>query len=89
MKDEQAFSVGDIVEWRSQSRAYWTTKRGTVVAVVFAGDNPMRHVSELGLRTNTVEYGWPRNEDSYLVQVGNIAYWPRTKHLALAKEAKQ
>lgn len=77
MKD---LTVGDRVQWSSQSRGYTSHKKGIVIAVVAAGDRPK---PPKGMRVPPLGFGFRRKHTSYLVAVGNCAYWPRVKHLAL------
>lgn len=76
-----AFRVGNVVEWTSQAAGRPTTKRGEIVAIVPAGESCLRHVPK-GLRTQRLGGGFPRNHDSYIVNVNGQAYWPRVSHLA-------
>ncbi len=97
------FKVGDKVKWESQAAASWTIKRGKIVAIVPKGISP-RHtdfgkVNNLDVafgRTVAPNYrvmfdGWPRNHESYLVEVpgGKTSkamprlYWPFASKLKL------
>jgi hypothetical protein len=70
--------LGDTVEWESQSRGYYgKVKRGVIVQVVKAGKLPDPGT----MRVLGVGFGMSRKHESYLVKVGNVAYWPRVKHL--------
>jgi len=78
-----AFNVGDTVEWKSQSGGYSKIKRGEVVLVLSPGE-PLKteKLNRAGLRTNSsCGYGLPRYHESYVVRIGNQAYWPRVKNL--------
>jgi len=69
------FKVGDMVTWTSQSGSHSKTKTGTVLAIVPAGSRP---VVPKGYRSNTkAGYGISRYEDSYMIAVGHVIYWPR------------
>ena len=70
--------LGDTVEWKSQSGGYYgKVKRGIIVQVVKAGQVPDPGT----MRVLGSGFGMSRNHESYLVKVGNVAYWPRVKHL--------
>ena len=74
----QGLKIGDRVKWKSQSRSYWTTKVGTIVAVVPPGSNPV--IPEGFKGNSSTGYGLcGRKNESYLVRVdgkGNRLYWP-------------
>ena len=76
------FKIGDKVEWESQSGGFYgKVKRGEIVQIVKAGQKP-----EPGtLRVLGAGFGMSRKHDSYLVKVGNVAYWPRVIHLKLSQ----
>lgn len=81
MPASKAFKVGDKVTWTSQAQGSWTTKVGTVVAVVLAGNYPPK----VAPPTN---YGHPRDHTSYVAHVptktGKGAgkhYWPKVENL--------
>jgi hypothetical protein len=100
------FKVGDNVSWESQAAGSLIRKKGKLVAVVPKGVSPRD--TDFGKahnffmywgRTTTENYrimfdGWPRNHESYLVEVpgGKTAkatsklYWPRISQLK--KEAQ-
>ena len=73
------FRIGDAVEWESQSGSYRKKKKGVIFDVVPAGGAP----DPKELRVLGAGFGMNRDHKSYLVRVGNIAYWPRVKHLRL------
>ena len=80
------FKVGDMVTWTSQSGSYSKTKTGTVLVIVPAGSRP---VGPEGYRANSkAGYGLSRYEDSYLIAVGHVIYWPRVCWLKLAEAEK-
>lgn len=91
-RDEQ-FNIGDQVEWESQANSSWTTKRGEIVAIVFAGHHPREILdsNEFAKYNRAALDGTtePRNHMSYLVAVkpsGSAKpklYWPRVSKLKL------
>jgi len=72
--------IGDTVEWTSQSGGYTKTKKGEVVQVVQAGHAPWPGQLKVG----GVGFGGSRKHESYLVRVGNKAYWPIASKLKIA-----
>lgn len=92
---QKKFSVGDKVQWTSQSGGYETTKVGTVVFVVPANWAVWRLVDyrekKFDLRT---DLSGIRGEESYLVSIPGktvhskpLLYWPRTKNLKRINDA--
>ena len=83
--------VGDVVEWESQSGGFYgKVKRGDIVQVVPAGDTPTLAGEVCGrLRVLGAGFGMSRKHESYLVRVGNVAYWPRVCHLRLANNSPE
>ena len=78
--------LGDTVEWESQSGWYYgKVKRGIVVQVVKAGETPDPGT----MRVLGAGFGMSRKHESYLVKVGNIAYWPRVKHLRVVSPKRE
>lgn len=73
--------IGSLVAWESQSAGYVKEKEGKVVQIVKAGNDPNPGL----LRVLGAGFGMPRNHESYLVQVGNVAYWPLVKNLRVIK----
>jgi uncharacterized protein YgiB involved in biofilm formation len=74
--------LGDIVEWTSQSGGhYGKKKRGAVVQIIKPGNIPDVAAVCGNLRTLGTGFGMARKHESYLIKVGNVAYWPRVKHL--------
>ena len=71
------FKVGDMVTWESQSKGYKTRKTGKVEQVVKPGEC----LNLYGLRVLGSGFGMDRKHISYLINVGNVAYWPLVKHL--------
>jgi uncharacterized protein YgiB involved in biofilm formation len=70
--------LGDTVQWESQSGGYYgKVKRGVIVQVVKAGEVPDPGT----MRVIGAGFGMSRKHESYLVKVGNVAYWPRVNHL--------
>jgi hypothetical protein len=70
--------VGDTVEWVSQSGGYYgKRKQGEIVQVVPAGSVP----NPGSLRILGTGFGMSRRHESYMVRVGNVAYWPRVCRL--------
>jgi hypothetical protein len=75
-----AFKNGDKVKWSSSAQGSWKEKTGVVVTVVQAGVSP-----------KLVGSGWPREHESYVVEVAQGTtgkakpklYWPRVTALAL------
>ena len=81
--------LGDTVEWTSQSGGYYgKVKRGKIISIVKAGEVPELNPDE-PLRVLGAGFGMSRKHDSYLVRVGNIAYWPRVKHLRVVSPNDQ
>jgi len=78
LRGAKVFSIGDEVEWTSQSAGYKTTKRGVVVQIVPAGLRPDSEAfPSLHRRA-----GLQRDHDSYVVRVrGRGPYWPRVSLL--------
>ncbi len=68
--------IGDIVEWKSQAKGTWKTKRGKIIAVVSAGTLPREYKGGEKIETCT-----PRDHNSVLVRVGSAVYWPRVAAL--------
>lgn len=84
------FQEGEQVEWTSQAAGHSVTKTGVVYKVVRKGVRPCDEWLEVtcpGVGDPSVEFGphGKRNEESYLVRVGNKLYWPRTKWLKRAQ----
>ena len=78
--------LGDTVEWESQSGGYYgKVKRGVIVQVVKAGEVPDPGT----MRVLGAGFGMSRKHESYLVKVGNVAYWPRVKHLRVVSPNAQ
>ena len=76
-----SFKVGDKVQWKSQSRGFHKTKQGIIIAVIPVDIRPK--IPD-GLRVLGVGFGYGgRKQESYLVRVGNVAYWPLVKYLEL------
>jgi len=83
------FTVGDLVEWRSQSNGHWKDKWGRVVGIVPAGVNRDEVIKTLPGRGNyaydKLGNGDARKQESYLVEAsfGNktFLYHPIAKHL--------
>ena len=75
------FKKGDKVKWTSQSLGCVKTKKGVISAVVPAGERG----TDYGYKPNGGLAGYSRNHESYVVQVGNKTYWPRTSQLSLAR----
>lgn len=85
-----SYTVGDRVQWTSQSGGHTATKTGEVLAVVPAGmDLPTWEFVE-GYSFTTLGYYTTRDHESYLVAVPGKAqpgtpkpklYWPRVSHL--------
>lgn len=70
------FSVGDRVQWTSQSAGYTSTKIGVVETIIPAGATPPK-------TSKSPQPGAARDHVSYLVRVkGKGLYWPRVKHLS-------
>jgi len=77
-----AFKKGDKVKWSSSAQGSWKEKTGVVVKVVRAGSEP-----------NLVGSGWPRDHESYVVEVAQGTtgkakpklYWPRVAGLELVE----
>ena len=68
------FKVGDRVQWDSQAGGFVTTKAGEVAAVIAPGQ---RVWMPAGLRfRSVVGAGRVRDHESFIVKVGNVAYWP-------------
>jgi len=81
--------LGDRVHWESQSSGSWTRKEGEVVAIVPAGVKP-DNCMPAGFKRNTIEYGLPRDEESYLIRVdgkGRRLYWPKVDNLVLDRDS--
>ena len=76
--------LGYWVEWTSQSQGFEKTKRGTVFKIVRAGEDPDPGT----LRVLGAGFGMPRNHDSVLVRVGNVAYWPKVSKLRVIQPNK-
>ncbi len=77
-----AFKKGDKVTWSSSAQGSWKTKTGTVVKVVKSGESP-----------KLVGSGWPRDHESYVIEVpqgvtgkaSSKLYWPRVSALKVAE----
>ncbi|MFF3704728.1 MULTISPECIES: hypothetical protein [Pseudomonas] len=75
------FKKGDRVTWLSSAGGSWKEKTGIVVKVVKAGESP-----------KVAGSGWPRDHESYVVEVpqGTTGkakprlYWPRATQLSPA-----
>lgn len=80
-KSARKFKVGDEVTWTSQAAGSSKTKTGIIVALI-----PPRGIIPKAVRPPGA--GWPRNHESYVVQVGTQFYWPRVSHLLPAREAE-
>lgn len=79
MKSENTFTLGQQVQWTSQSRGSSTTKCGEVVAVVPPGKRPSRSAFPDLYRGAACGLG--RNHETYVVRVGHRHYWPRVSGL--------
>jgi hypothetical protein len=79
-------TIGDKVEWASQSQGYSKQKCGYIVAVVIPGESPNMAINlQLrGYSQNLRNPGLPRDHESYVVQVGTKLYWPRVSQLRMA-----
>jgi len=67
------FKVGERVQWRTRSDG--PLHLGTVVEVVPRGLYPDRR------HTTLVLHGYYRETETYVVQCGERAYWPRVGNL--------
>ena len=84
------FRVGDNVQWRSKSRAFWKEKVGVVVEVVAPGRVPPYGMLAAKYAVSSPGYaGAPRKKTSYVVLVpqGGFRraklYWPLASQLDL------
>jgi hypothetical protein len=79
--ETMSLNLGDKVQWKSQSGGYYgKVKRGIICQVVPPGTVP----NPGSLRVLGAGFGMARKHESYLVKVGNVAYWPRVQYLQLA-----
>jgi hypothetical protein len=67
------FKVGQRVQWRSRSDG--AMHQGAIVEVVPRGMYPGRE------HTTLVLHGYYRETETYVVQCGERAYWPRVGNL--------
>lgn len=75
------FTVNDTVAWTSQAGGKSKSKVGRVVHLVPAGRLPdPRHYPRIARESIS-----PRNHDSVIVLVDDVAYWPRMSLLRRAK----
>jgi hypothetical protein len=93
------FKKGDAVQWTSQAGGKYTTKEGTVYAVVKAGSSVFNSFKKDTEDVYTPQFDVTtdktRKTDSYLVAVKNpvenkkdLLYWPIAKQLELKVDAK-
>jgi hypothetical protein len=82
-----SLKIGNVVEWVSQSGGYYgKVKRGKIVQVIPAGEFP----DPGALRVLGAGFGMGgRRHKSYMVRVGNVAYWPRVCHLKIVNTHAQ
>ena len=78
------FRVGDDVSWTSQAQGFTRRKVGTVAEVVPAGQRPDR--ARFARLYKGAGVGFARDNESYVVMVGNAPYWPRVAHLKAARD---
>ena len=89
------FQVGDRVMWESQAAGSLTVKTGKVAAIVpkDTAPNYFGFLKANGLLSHARMFdGWPRNHESYLIEVPGgktpkakpKLYWPRVRQLRKA-----
>lgn len=74
--------VGDTVTWESQAQGSWTEKRGTVLAIVPAGENVMPKIPETAKRSHMKISSSVSKCDRALVAVTAGAYGGLTHYYA-------
>lgn len=77
-----SFTIGQKVQWASQSGGYTKTKIGIIAEVVPAGMLPSR--DKFLYLYKSAGIGMTRNYESYVVMVGTRPYWPRANKLEFA-----
>lgn len=89
--NKKNFIVGDMVSWRSQARGSNIEKIGKVIAIIPSKihyTKVMPNIRNSPCPWNIQFDGYPRNHESYLVEVSSKSgrgkpklYWPRVSSL--------
>ena len=74
--------VGDVVTWESQAQGSWTEKRGTVLAIVPAGENIMPKIPKTAKKSHAKISSSVSQVDRALVAVTAGAYGGLTHYYA-------
>jgi hypothetical protein len=79
--EKRRFQLHDKVHWRSQAGGSWTSKCGTIVAVVPPGEKPENYCQRAATEYGCIppkDFGRPRIYESYVILV--LATGARKKH---------
>jgi hypothetical protein len=88
MKESFDFELGDVVKWTSQGRGVFTTKSGTIVQKLRAGER-LDVAYWPALRVPDNRGAHRKHEESYVIRVGRNFYWPVTKQLKVVRRARK